>query len=234
MGQAHQCALRKNGSLICYGATGEQMGDDVEYFVDRLYNEGRERKALRLYYPLDMTDVKEAALGETFTCALKKDGSVWCFGEASYGTFRSLRPVRMQVPQPVVTLSAARHSLCAVGANGEVWCWGEMVAKRRGAELTGAAFVKMRGLRNIVAAAVADHHACFLSQGKKVLCLGSNTAGQLGNGTTDPSETPVEVAKIGDATAVVVSESRTFVLASDRTIVFQAAHPRGILHEHRR
>ncbi len=48
-----------------------------------------------------------------------------------------------------------------------------------------------------------DRHSCALQASGAVLCWGSNSQGQLGNGTTNSSLGPVAVTGLGDAVALV-------------------------------
>ena len=66
--------------------------------------------------------------------------------------------------------------------------------------------------------AAGTYHMCALFQGGKVVCVGGNTFGQLGNGSTFFSPTPVVVPGITTAISVSASESHTCAVLSDHTI----------------
>lgn len=67
------------------------------------------------------------------------------------------------------------------------WCWG---AEGVGAGSTTPIETVPSGVRAI---ALGGQHACALVD-SGVTCWGSNDSGQLGNGTTTDSSTPVAVA----------------------------------------
>ena len=60
-------------------------------------------------------------------------------------------------------------------------------------------------------------HSCAVASGK-VYCWGSNSKGQLGNGTTTDSASPVEVSGITTAKAVAAGYDHSCALLSDGTI----------------
>ncbi len=83
-----------------------------------------------------LSGVIEAASGETFVCAAKGDGSVWCWGRNDKGqlgnntTSDSLTPVQVKgaggsgTLTGAVTLAAGQKHACAVKSDRSVWCWG--------------------------------------------------------------------------------------------------------------
>src|SRR5262249_51963887 len=92
--------------------------------------------------PVSMTgsDVELLAAGN-FTCALKRDGSVWCWGhncsrQMGNGTTGCCDvgcidlPPGQATPQPVHASFKARDlvatsaTACALAEDGAVWCWG--------------------------------------------------------------------------------------------------------------
>jgi len=61
-------------------------------------------------------------------------------------------------------------------------------------------------------------HACALVSGGTIWCWGYNSYGELGNGTTTNSSTPVTVSGITTATAVAAGNSHTCALLSGGTV----------------
>ena len=71
---------------------------------------------------------------------------------------------------------------CAIDLAGAAWCWGGLGRPDPERIETAERFT------SIVAGA---SHLCALTEGRRVLCWGSNSEGQLGDGTTRDRSTPV-------------------------------------------
>lgn len=127
-----------------------------------------------------LTGVTQISAGSWHACALKDDGTVWCWGDnregqlGDGGTSSSGYAVQVQgLPDP------AQDPVVALAAGGG------------GRDPT----VITRNPND--PNAVEDYaggHSCALTQSGKVYCWGSNDRGQLGDGTTQDSSTPVLVS----------------------------------------
>lgn len=73
--------------------------------------------------------------------------------------------------------------------NGTARCWGKDFVYLNDAFTP----VPVSGLAGAVALASGHAHDCALLVDGRVVCWGRNTSGQLGDGTTTSSPTPVEV-----------------------------------------
>lgn len=74
------------------------------------------------------------------------------------------------------------------------------------------------GEHGVVQAAAGDNHTLALKTDGTVWAWGSNTYGQLGNGTETDSPVPVKVAGLNMITAIVAGEHHSLALRADGTV----------------
>ena len=76
------------------------------------------------------TGVKQIAAGEHHSCAVKYDGTLWCWGDNSWGQLGIGQGQSGSVPQQVgtdqdwVLVSSKINHSCAIKTDGTLWCWG--------------------------------------------------------------------------------------------------------------
>lgn len=93
--------------------------------------------------------------------------------------------------------SAGMYFTCLGSTNGTVRCWGDNTNGQIGTGSTGgyiAVPTQVSGLTGVREIAAGAYHVCALLADTTVKCWGYNTNGQLGNGTTNDSATPVVVS----------------------------------------
>ncbi len=179
---------------------------------------------------LNLTEVKQLAVGQQHTCARRADGTAWCWGSNSYqnlsdGTFNlSSTPVQVQRSdgQPLtqlIQLSIGAYHTCALQQGGIVWCWGYNGSLQTGApssEFTTAA----RQVADLPQAAWVDAGAgssCAVSTQGQVWCWGDNSYGQLARNpsTFFQSAVPVMISGIGGAVQVAVGQESVCALLAN-------------------
>ena len=91
--------------------------------------------------------------------------------------------------------TAYSMTVCGIHEDGGVSCAGSPLGANGDPNMTATRVAGITGATKVI---VGTDAACALAGGK-VLCWGSGSYGQLGNGATDRSATPVEVSGISDA-----------------------------------
>jgi len=90
VGEKHACAVLRNGGVWCWGENGH--GELGRGSADRCgpFNE----PCSTTPGPVQgLTDAVQVAIGLGFSCALRKDGTVWCWGNNQRGTLGDGIPV---------------------------------------------------------------------------------------------------------------------------------------------
>jgi alpha-tubulin suppressor-like RCC1 family protein len=108
----------------------------------------------------------------------------------------------------VTAISTGDLFACALLSGGTVQCWGfnasgelgnssttgpQTCSSSEGSGACSTTPVAVTGLSGVTDVSVGYLSACALVSGGSVQCWGLNSSGQLGNGTTTSSDTPVPV-----------------------------------------
>lgn len=192
-GGGHTCALLTGGGLKCWGYNyWGQLGDGT---IQNRLN------------PVDVTGlasgVSAIATGYGFTCALTSTGGAKCWGANASGQLGDGTLQDHWVPMDVIglggsvtLLSAGGEHTCAVMSTGGVKCWGEnwIGALGNGNNTDSSTPVDVVGLTGgVTLLDVGYSHTCIWVTDGYVKCWGSNDHGELGDGSTLASNSPVDV-----------------------------------------
>jgi alpha-tubulin suppressor-like RCC1 family protein len=191
-GTSHSCALTVGSTVKCWGnGNSGALGDGSTSVASP---------------PVSVTGgvlgVLALASGDGHSCALKFDGSVACWGdngEGQLGDATSFHSVVNPIPVAVgglggvVAIVAGRYHTCALKADGTVACFGKNSENELGSASTASQSVvpvAVAGLSNVVAlSAGGGYFTCALKADTSVACWGDNESGQLGTGSSTPSQT---------------------------------------------
>ena len=212
-GSYHTCARNGDGAVFCWGNNARgglghdaMLGSEIAALPPRAV-EGPRGQGL-------LVGAIGIAAGSSFTCAWMNDGAALCWGSdflARLGN-RPEGPLYRPAPVPgidgeaelgnVVQLAAGDSHACALLGTGRVACWGDANNGRLGngsmdgAQVAPAEVLSVSGagrLENVTQISVSGSHSCARQSDGRAVCWGSNSRGQLGNGTTDDASRPVVV-----------------------------------------
>lgn len=204
------CALKSNNTVSCWGAN----------YYGQLGNNTTTDSATPVAVS-GLSDATKLAAGRSWVCGVRQGGSVGCWGSNYDGQLGNGTTTESHVPVAVggltdaIGLGGGYSTACAIRQGGAMSCWGGNYYGQLGNGLTTSttAPVAVLGLANATATAWGQgNHNCAIRQGGTVACWGSNSYGQLGNGTTTSATTFVTVGGLVDATALALGMSHSCAL----------------------
>ena len=243
-GSGHTCALRANGTVVCWGSgisgrlgygNTTSIGDDESDFSALTVGTGAGA-------------VTQIAAGGSHTCALRTNGTVVCWGLGSlgrlgYGNTNNIGDNESDLsgfavgtgPSAVTQISAGNSHTCALRANGTVVCWGLGSAGQLGYGNTNqigdnesdfSALTVGTGPSAVTQIAAGSFHTCALRANGTVVCWGSGSAGQLGYGNTNQigdNESDFSALTVGTGpgavTQIAAGSGHTCALRANGTVV---------------
>ncbi|MCH9687413.1 MAG: hypothetical protein K0V04_38620 [Deltaproteobacteria bacterium] len=168
--------------------------------------------------------VSEVAVGDRHSCAVKLDGSLWCWGDNLLGQLadgaleQSMSPVPIPGFGPgaeVQSISARTHT-CAVRNGNVAVCWGDNTSQKVdfGAPIDVITSpVDATWANPAVRVGVGGNHSC-VSRGldMPLVCWGDNSSGQL-TGVDMPTPQDVTLGAAIDPAALAMGQAHSCVAA---------------------
>jgi len=176
-----------------------------------------------------LSGVIAIAVGQSHSLALKSDGTVWAWGLNMMGQLGTggnymniTSPVQVSGLSGVIAISAGSVFSLAVKSDGTAWAWGYNTDGELGNGMTSlypsTTPVQVSGLSGVTAVAGGWYHSMALKSDGTVWAWGSNSYGQLGNGTSTNSDIPVQVSGLSCLTAIAAGAYHNVALKSDGTV----------------
>jgi alpha-tubulin suppressor-like RCC1 family protein len=192
----HACAVLENGDVMCWGRNVEGQlgtGDTDDSLTPVKLNA--------------LSGIVQVAAAARFSCALDKTGHVSCWGKNDVGQLGTGSPNASANPSPSVIPSIADATFiwtgfehtCVARKTGKISCWGSGGNGQLGkgsvpADASAASPVDVVGAGPALAVWTGGTRSCSIATNGQAFCWGSNTLGQLGNGSTETAYTAVQVS----------------------------------------
>ncbi|MBL8784264.1 MAG: hypothetical protein JNJ59_05125, partial [Deltaproteobacteria bacterium] len=194
-GNAHTCAVRLNGTLWCWGQNSNgQLG---------LGNTTAQSNPTQV--GTDTTWTAVVASKNSATCALKSNGSLWCWGLNTNGvlgqgnTSQQTSPVQVGNATSWSDVALGQNHACATRTDGTLWCWGLNSSSQLGDNTTAQKTSPVQigaAIGSWARAAAGTAFSCGVLTNGSLYCWGSNAYGQLGDGSTTNRAVPTRVGTL--------------------------------------
>lgn len=203
-GQNTTCAIDAGGHLFCWGYNSYGMVGNGQSGPGSDVSQPTRVEGLEQVVAVDV--------GEYQSCALTQGGQVHCWGRDGYGNLGAAARGSRETPVEVENVADATHlavggqHVCVLRRGGQVACWGRSESGQLGAEAITDPYhatdvvasaeqltAEPSAVHDLTADAeveatpmlsVSQGFACGLRSNGVPICWGSNSSGQLGNGTT--------------------------------------------------
>lgn len=198
VGLHHTCGLESDGTAWCWGRNDE--GESGDGTTLRRFNPVRVATDLRFV---------QLSAGAYQSCALTAEGIAYCWGWNLYGELgvgdedRRLVPTRVAGDERFERLDAGNVVTCGLTSEGVALCWGSNgdgqlggTVDQRCARISEYCANTPRLVPTelrFASIVSGSGHACGLDAVGRAYCWGSNTEGELGDGTLERASLPTFV-----------------------------------------
>ncbi|MCL1874885.1 MAG: InlB B-repeat-containing protein [Synergistaceae bacterium] len=213
--EAHTVALKTDGSLWAWGNNQYgQLGDGTT---------ANRSTPVRIGTDYDWASVSASgfyssnnpSIIDSFTVAIKTDGSLWTWGENYNGrlgdgtTIDRNTPTRIGSDYNWIAASAGATHVIALKADGSLWAWGLNSVGQLGVGTDTNRYSPVRvGTANDWSSVFGGYHySAALKADGSLWAWGDNRFGELGDGTTARRNTPVRVGTDNDWKAVSLQKT---------------------------
>ncbi len=190
-GDSHACALTNGGAAYCWGANRfAQLGD------------GSTTNRTTPVAVAGGLSFAAVSAGLVHTCAVTAGGAAYCWGDNSSGDLGDGSTVDSRTPLAVgggltfQVVSAGGNYTCGLTTSGGPYCWGSNFNGQLGTGVFSGPNLlptAVSGGLTFAAVSAGGAHTCGRTAAGTVYCWGSNTDGELGNGSTNSTAMPARV-----------------------------------------
>jgi len=192
------CGVTTGGAAYCWGDNRDgELGNGSTAGPDQCGAPGNVQTTPCAHSPaavaggLTFTSVSAGGyLGSSHTCGVTASGAAYCWGANASGQLGngarsgSAAPVAVAGGLTFSAVAAGWNHSCGLAVAGPVYCWGS----------TDTVPALVPGGLTFKSVSAGLDYSCGVTAGGSAFCWGANGSGQLGNGSTTNSATPVPVA----------------------------------------
>jgi alpha-tubulin suppressor-like RCC1 family protein len=198
----HVCALLANAELYCWGQNFEgELGQDDNSPPDS------DPTAVDALSPVQVpgSNWSTVSAGDGFTCGVRFDGTLWCWGRNSGHQLALDSPIQIRHAVQIGTdsdwlrvESGLQYSL-ALKQDHSLWCWGENVGQPSDGNPLGMDSAEIDTPTRLGSASdwmtfsTRSFHTCAVNRSNELWCWGRNIEGQLGTQDLDLRSTPAHI-----------------------------------------
>ncbi|MEO8329173.1 MAG: hypothetical protein ABI586_04120, partial [Candidatus Nanopelagicales bacterium] len=192
-GRSHTCAVAANGRVYCWGSNEDGQVGAVTQPVQPV------PVAVDTSGALHGINLIAIDSGRAHTCAVAANGSVYCWGDNTFGQIGDGTTTNRPLPRKVANtgaditakaISVGDDGSCALTRSGNLFCWGS-------GNTTPVGVRALRGT-DIQHFTTGYGHTCAITGAKRTFCWGKNNYGELGNGTTMYASSPSPIDMSGE------------------------------------
>jgi alpha-tubulin suppressor-like RCC1 family protein len=194
LGDEHGCGVTQANEVWCWGdnAQGQLAADPMLVPTSDVLGQ------------VAVPEVDEIVAGARHTCA-RSGNDVLCWGRNNLGQLGDGSGVQQSIPAMVALppgltvtgIASGPDHTCAIAQGGELWCWGSntfgqlmLEPDAMGNDTYTLTPVEMNVGADVLAFAGGATHSCALVNTGALVCWGTNTEGQIGDGSMTYAHTP--------------------------------------------
>jgi len=192
-GDGHTCLVRSDGAMFCTGRNSDaQLGTAS--------SQVQVRTLLRLGADTDWVQVVS---GQQYSCGLRSDRSLWCWGTNTSIQIDEGSPLGLPVEVSVaparvpggewLTVAAHTFHTCAIARDANVWCWGRNAEGQLDSEDTSLRVGPVELGHRATSVDVGVFTTCLVDSSGVIACSGKNENGELGTGDRERRYTLTDV-----------------------------------------
>ncbi|OGG61213.1 hypothetical protein A3C87_03645 [Candidatus Kaiserbacteria bacterium RIFCSPHIGHO2_02_FULL_49_34] len=183
------------------------------------------------------TDWQSLAVGNAYACAIKTNGTLWCWGlntssQLGLGdTTSRTTPTQVGIDTNWESVAAGSIATAAVKTNGTLYTWGDNEFSKLGHGDTTARTIptQVGTATNWRTVAVTDVYMLALKTNNTLYAWGNNTTGALGLGDTALRTTPTQVGTANNWVSIGHGNSFSFAIKQDGTMYSTGTNANGRL-----